>query len=106
MIELPDFVPLKTVDSVRPLTRSTLDAHDHVLVVVGKSARGLERLPYGRQLATLLARAARHDEHIATSRATNRRSTGLTVARFDAATTFTALSWSADRKSTRLNSSH
>ena len=95
MIELPDFVPLKTVDSIRPLSRSTLDAHDHVLVVVGKSARGLERLPYGRQLATLLARAERHGEHVATSRATNRRSTGLTVARFDAAAAFAALSWSA-----------
>ncbi len=73
MIELPDFAPLKTTETVRSLTRTTLDALDHVLVVVGKNAPagGLEKLPHGKQLAVLLARATRRGDEIASSRATN-----------------------------------
>ena len=97
MIELPDFVPLKTTETLRSLTRTSLDALDHVLVVVGENAPagGVERLPHGKQLAMLLARATRRGDEIASSRAANRRATGITVARFDASTTFGALSWGA-----------
>jgi leucyl aminopeptidase len=97
MIELPDFAPLKTTETVRSLTRTTLDALDHILVVVGKDAAsgGLDKLPHGKQLAVLLARATRRGDEIATSRAGNARATGITVARFSAATTFAALAWGA-----------
>jgi len=97
MIDLPDFAPLKTTETVRSLTRASLDAFDHVLVVVGKHAPagGLEKLPHGKPLAVLLARVTRRGAEIATSRAPNRRATGLTAARFDASTAFTALSWGA-----------
>ena len=97
MIELPDFAPLKTTETVRALTRASLDALDHVLVVVGKNAPagGLEKLPHGKPLAVLLARATRRGDVIATSRAPNRRATGITAARFEASTAFTALSWGA-----------
>jgi len=97
MIELPDFVPLKTTATVRALTRSALDALDHLLVVVGKNvpAGGLDKLPQGRQLAVLLARANRRGEEIARSRANNARATAVTVAQFGASSAFGALSWGA-----------
>jgi leucyl aminopeptidase len=97
MIELPDFAPLKTTETVRSLTRSSLDALDHLLVVVGKNApaRVIEKLPQGKQLAVLLARAVRRGDDTASSRAGNGRATGITVARFDAQSAFASLSWSA-----------
>ncbi len=77
------------------MTRSTLDALDHALVVVGKrtAARDLSKQPYGKHLGVLLGRAARHGDEAATSRADNARASGITIAKFTAATPFDAASW-------------
>jgi len=61
MIELPDFAPLSVIASSGPPTRSLLDRVDHLLVVTGSTRdTALKRLPQGKQLATLLARATRN----------------------------------------------
>jgi leucyl aminopeptidase len=95
MLELPDFVPLTAAETTRPVTRSALDALDHLLVVVGKrsAARDLSKLPYGKHLEVLRKRAARLGDEAVTSRAGNARGTGLTIATFSAKTTFAAASW-------------
>ena len=94
MIELPDFAPLRVAAGSGPPTRALLDRLDHLLVVTGsKDKSALARLPHGRQLATLLARATRNDGDFASSRAANARATGLTATVFRAASTFAALAW-------------
>ena len=96
MIALPDFSPLRiTATSLAP-TRTTLDRLDHLLVVTARGANAaLGRLPHGKQLATLLARATRNGGELASSRASNARATGLTVGAFGAAPGFAALTWAA-----------
>lgn len=96
MIELPGFSPLRaTVTSAAP-TRAALDSLDHLLVVAPRGEDGaLARLPYGKQLAALLARARKNDDDLVSSRAANARATGLTVASFKAARGFAALTWAA-----------
>jgi leucyl aminopeptidase len=92
MIDLPDFKPLKVTCSSRALTRSSLDALDHVLIVVAKSSTAaLKKMPQGAQLAKLLERAVKRGEEFATSRASNARATGLTVTAFSSTTAFAAL---------------
>src|SRR5262245_7311007 len=94
MIELPDFAPLRVTASSGAPTRASLDRVDHLLVVTAsKGETALMRLPQGRQLATLLARAAREGSEFASSRAGNTRATGLTAATFRATSTFAALTW-------------
>jgi leucyl aminopeptidase len=96
MIELPDFSPLRaTATSLAP-TRAALDRLDHVLFVApqGDSA-ALARLPYGKPLATLLARARKNDDEFAGSRAPTARGTGLTAGAFKAKRGFAALTWAA-----------
>jgi len=94
MIELPDFSPLRaTVTSSAP-TRVALDELDHLLVVAPRNDEAaLVRLPYGKQLAGLLARARKSDEDLISSRAANDRATGLTVATFKGARGFATLTW-------------
>jgi leucyl aminopeptidase len=96
MIELPDFSPLRaTATSLAP-TRAALDRLDHLLVVAPRAGdTALARLPYGKQLMALLARAGANDDELVSSRAPNARATGLTVATFKAARGFTALVWAA-----------
>ncbi|HJR69528.1 MAG TPA: leucyl aminopeptidase family protein [Gammaproteobacteria bacterium] len=94
MIELPEFAPLSVTASGGPPTRSLLERVDHLLVVTaGARESALARLPQGKQLATLLARATRNGGDLASSRAGNARATGLTAAAFRATSTFTALTW-------------
>jgi leucyl aminopeptidase len=94
MIELPDFAPLRVSASSSAPTRASLDRVDHLLVVTpSKGDAALARLPQGRQLATLLARATRDSGDFATSRAGNSRATGLTATAFRATSTFAALAW-------------
>jgi leucyl aminopeptidase len=94
MIELPDFSPLRSsATSVAP-TRAALDRLDHLLIVAPRN-HDLARLPYGAQLTLLRARAARHGDELASSRAANSRATGLTVATFAGARGFAALTWAA-----------
>ena len=97
MIELPDFSPLRTTATSLAPTRATLDAIDHLLVVAPRGAdAALARLPYGKQLAMLLARAKKNgDDEFSTSRAANARATGLTVGAFKTARGFAALTWAA-----------
>jgi leucyl aminopeptidase len=96
MIELPDFSPLRaTATSVAP-TRAVLDGVDHLLVVAPQGGdTALARLPYGKQLAALLARARKNDDDLIGSRVANTRATGLTVAAFKAARGFAALTWAS-----------
>ena len=96
MIELPDFSPLRTTATSLAPTRAALDGIDHLLVVAPRgSDTALARLPYGKQLATLLKRAKKNGDEFATSRAANARATGLTVGAFKAARGFPALTWAA-----------
>jgi len=96
MIELPDFSPLHTTASVGPPTRAALDRLDHLLVVAASArSAALARLPHGKQLASLLARAKKNGDELASSRATNARGTGLTLATFTASTGFANLTWAA-----------
>jgi len=96
MIELPDFAPLRASASDGAATRALLDRVDHLLVVT-KDARepSLARLPHGRQLAALLARAMRSGDDFASTRSSNARATGLTVGAFGgaSASAFAALTW-------------
>ncbi len=95
MIELPDFSPLRTTASSLAPTRTTLDRLDHLLVIAARGAKGALRLPNGKHLATLLARATKAGDEFAGSRAANARATGLTVGTFSAAPGFAALTWAA-----------
>jgi leucyl aminopeptidase len=96
MIELPDFSPLRvTATSLAP-ARATLDRLDHLLFVAPQAAHdALARVPYGKALATLLARARKSDGEFVGSRAQNARGTGLTAGAFKAARGFAALTWAA-----------
>jgi leucyl aminopeptidase len=95
MLELPDFAPLRVTRSRRAVSRGALDSLDHLLIVGTKrtGARALQRFPQGRQLATLLGRAVERGEDSASTRASNARATGLTVAAFSPGSTFAALTW-------------
>ena len=96
MIEFPDFSPLRVTATSAAPTRAAFDGLDHVLVVAPRAADGaLARLPYGKQLAALHARARKNDDELVSSRATNSRATGLTVASFKAKRGFAALTWAA-----------
>ncbi|HUQ51500.1 MAG TPA: leucyl aminopeptidase family protein [Gammaproteobacteria bacterium] len=94
MIELPDFAPLRVTATTAAPTRTTLDGLDHLLVVTARRGESnLARLPYGKPLGPLLARATKNGDEFASSRAANKRATGLTIATFGAAAGFAALSW-------------
>jgi leucyl aminopeptidase len=95
MLELPDFAPLRVTRSRRALSRGALDSLDHLLVVGTKRTRAseLRRIPQGRQLATLLGRALERGEDYASTRASNARATGLTIAALSPGSTFAALTW-------------
>jgi leucyl aminopeptidase len=96
MIELPDFSPLRVTATTVAPTRTTLDGLDHLLVVAPRGGDSkLARLPYGKALAPLLARATKNGDDFASSRAANPRATGLTAGTFSAAPGFTALTWAA-----------
>ena len=95
MIELTDFSPLATTQSVSIPSRSSIDRCDHFLIAVAKGppSKALDKLPQGKQLAELLARARKRGGDVAHSRAANARSTGLTVASFSQSSAFAALTW-------------
>ena len=93
MLELPDFAPLRV--TFNRASRRTFDSLDHLLIVSTQSAgaRALQRFPQGRQLGVLLARARERGDDFASSRVSNARATGLTVAAYSSKSAFTALSW-------------
>jgi leucyl aminopeptidase len=93
MLELPDFAPLRV--TLHRGSRRTFDSLDHLLIVCaeGTGARALQKFPQGRQLGALLARAREHGDDFASSRASNRRATGLTIAACSSGSAFTVLSW-------------
>jgi leucyl aminopeptidase len=93
MLELPDFAPLRV--SFDRASRRTFDSLDHLLIVStsGARSRALQKFPHGRQLGVLLARARERGDDFASSRATNSRATGLTVAAYSRGSAFAALSW-------------
>jgi leucyl aminopeptidase len=95
MLELPDFTPLRVTQTSRVLSAAALDSFDHVLVVAPKTSRRreLRRLPQGRQLAELHARALRRGEDAVGTRAGNARATGITIAAYAPASRFATLSW-------------
>jgi len=93
MLELPDFAPLRV--TYHRASRRTFDSLDHLLVVSmqGAGPRSLKKLPQGRQLDALLARARERSDDFASSRVSNARATGLTVAAYSPGSAFAALSW-------------
>jgi leucyl aminopeptidase len=96
MLELPDFTPLRATATDLAPTRTALDRLDHLLVVAARdNDAALARLPYGKQLAGLTARAQKNRDDFASSRAANARATGLTVATFALERGFAALTWAA-----------
>ena len=96
MIELPDFSPLRVTSTTLAPTRAALDGLDHLLVVAARGDdRSLARLPNGKTLLPLLARATKNGDDFATSRAANARATGLTVGTFGAKPGYAALTWAA-----------
>jgi leucyl aminopeptidase len=94
-MDLPQFTPLRVTQSTQPISRGSLDGIDHLVAVVPRNppARWAQKLPRGRQLEQLYTKATRRGDDVASSRADNTRSTGITVAGFDAAAPFAALTW-------------
>jgi leucyl aminopeptidase len=97
-MDLPDFAPLKIAQSARPLTRASLDSLDHWLIVVAPrpASSALRRLPQIAPLERVFRRAAKRGTKFATTRAPNSRATGMTMASFDAGSTFTSLTWARE----------
>ena len=93
MLELPDFAPLRV--TFNRASRRAFDSLDHLLVVSTQSAgpRALQKFPQGRQLGGLLARARERGDDFASSRMSNARATGLTVAAYSPGSAFAVLSW-------------
>src|SRR5262252_3851565 len=93
MLELPDFAPLRV--TFNRASRRTFDSLDHLLIVSTQGARprALQRFPQGRQLGALLARARERGDDFASSRVSNARATGLTVAAYSSGSAFAALTW-------------
>ena len=93
MLELPDFAPLRI--TFNRASRRTFDSLDHLLIVStqGAGARALQKFPQARQLGVLLTRAHHRGDDFASSRLSNARATGVTVAEYSAKATFAALNW-------------
>ena len=93
MLELPDFAPLRVAHN--RASRRTFDSLDHLLIVSTQDAgpRVLRKFPQGRQLGTLLARARERGDEFASSRVSNARATGVTVAAYSRGSAFSTLSW-------------
>jgi leucyl aminopeptidase len=93
MLELPDFAPLRV--TFTRASRRTFDSLDHLLIVSTQSAgpRALQKFPQGRQLGALLARARARGDDFASSRMSNVRATGLTVAAHSSGPAFATLGW-------------
>src|SRR5499427_6210231 len=93
MLELPDFAPLRV--TFNRASRRTFDSLDHLLIVStqGAGPRALKKLPQGRQLDALLARARERGDDFASSRLSNARATGLTAAAYSPGSAFATLSW-------------
>jgi leucyl aminopeptidase len=95
MLELPDFEPLRVTQTSRAIAATAFNSLDHVLIVAAKNPRGreLRKLPQGRQLAALHARALRRGDESAGTRAANSRATGITIAQYAAGSAFATLTW-------------
>jgi leucyl aminopeptidase len=95
MLDLPDFVPLSVVQSAQTASLASIRPLDHLLIVIadGASEATLAKMPQGRQLANLRKTAKSDGARFVTSRLTNRRGTGVTVATFVAGATFAILTW-------------
>ncbi len=98
MIDLPDFQPLKITQTTRAPARKVLDGLDHLAVILPeKPGEALFRtLPHGQQLARLMDHAHRHGGTQASTRLTNERATGITVATFGAGSVFETLKAARD----------
>jgi leucyl aminopeptidase len=98
MIDIPDFHPLKITQSPRAPARHVLDGLDHLAIVVPeKPGEALFRtLPHGQQLAKLVDHAHRHDATTVSTRLTNERATGITLATFAEGKVFDTLKAARD----------
>lgn len=96
-MELPRFSTLRTKQSRAKPSRSELDSHDHLIVVLPKRpAKNLLRgMPSGEHLRRVYERSQEGGECLATTRLANDKATGITVATFDFEHAFGALSWAA-----------
>jgi leucyl aminopeptidase len=98
MIDFPEFAPLKITQSTRPVSDAQLGSLDHLVIVLPKNppSSAFTGLPQGKQLHKLLQRSLAQGGNRATSRLSNSRGTGVTVAVLDAATPFAALTWARE----------
>lgn len=98
MIELPDFTPLEIHQSARPVGDAQLNSFDHLAIVVPQDPPSalFASLPQGQQLHKLLSRACAQGAKRVSSRLSNNRATGLTVAVLEEGTPFASLSWARE----------
>jgi leucyl aminopeptidase len=95
MLDLPDFAPLRVTQTSRAASAAAIAALDHVVVIAPKARRrgALAKLPQGRQLVELHGRAIARGDDTATTRMSNTRATGVTIALFAAGSPYATLTW-------------
>jgi leucyl aminopeptidase len=98
MIDLPEFAPLKIHQSARSVADFQVNSLDHLAVVVPKDPAHsvFASIPQGQQLQKLLSRAAAQGSSRVSSRLSNSRATGVTVAIVEGRTAFAALTWARE----------
>jgi leucyl aminopeptidase len=84
MLDFPEFQPLRITQTTRAPSRKVLDGLDQLAIVLPKRPNEalFRTLPHGQQLAKLLKHAQNHGGERVTSRLTNDRATGITLATF------------------------
>jgi leucyl aminopeptidase len=84
MLDFPDFQPLRITQTTRAPSRKVLDGLDQLAIVLPKRPNDalFRTLPHGQQLAKLLKHAQSHGGERVSSRLTNERATGVTLASF------------------------
>lgn len=108
MLDLPNFCPLRITQSVEKPGRKQIDTLDHLIAVLPKTPTrtAFRHLPKSSHMERLLAGAAKTGDRFITTHIDNKRTTAITVARFDANGGFETLTWARRllAESTRTNS--
>jgi leucyl aminopeptidase len=95
MLELPDFQPLAITTRAREPAQRTLDALDHLAIVVPErpAASLLRTLPAGRRLLKLLNRSTGQHGRMVGTHLDNGRPTAVVLAEYRAQSAFGTLTW-------------
>lgn len=109
MIDLPDFTPLKIIQSPDQAGSEQLNALDHLIAVVPKTRKPsvFRRLPKSALLERVLGQAERSGGSFASTFLDNRHATAVTVAACGSSDCFARLSWARKvvAECARMNSS-